>query len=117
MFSLAVNITVESLTHTSSLLDLKFFGVTAVLESMNDVHYLLYYSTLFWGETREHSVYINVLINFLYNVIQKSNTADETVRTNIPTSASSEDNNLLADPDEAIRRRLAELRTDDSSKG
>ncbi|KAJ7356086.1 Abscission/NoCut checkpoint regulator [Desmophyllum pertusum] len=47
---------------------------------------------------------------------QKSNTPDGTVRTNIPTSASSEDNNLLADPDEAIRRRLAELRTDDSSK-
>ena len=54
--------------------------------------------------------------NFL-NVIQKGSTTAGTVQTNIhvPSSVSSE--NISADPDEAIRRRLAELRSDDSCTG
>jgi len=50
---------------------------------------------------------------------QKSDAAARTVLTNIHelAPASSENENLSADPDEAIRRRLAELRNDDSSTG
>ncbi|KAL9953504.1 hypothetical protein ACROYT_G040929 [Oculina patagonica] len=50
-----------------------------------------------------------------FNSSQKSNTATAgNVTTNILTAASSEYENLSADPDEAIRRRLAELKADDS---
>ena len=49
--------------------------------------------------------------------IQKSNVPVGTGKTIVPTTASSEDENLSADPDEAIRRRLAELRTEDSCTG
>ena len=36
-------------------------------------------------------------------------------RTNIPISSSASNENLSVDPDEAIRKRLAELRTDSAA--
>lgn len=62
----------------------------------------------------------NLWDNLIFSyVIQKSDAAARTVLTNIHehAPASSDNENLSADPDEAIRRRLAELRNDDSPTG
>lgn len=60
-------------------------------------------------------LYAEIASIMILKYLHQKPAASEPPRTNIPISSSASNENLSVDPDEAIRKRLAELRTDSAA--
>ena len=60
-------------------------------------------------------LYAEIALFMILKYLHQKPAASEPPRTNIPISSSASNENLSVDPDEAIRKRLAELRTDSAA--
>ena len=56
-------------------------------------------------------LYAEIALFMILKYLNQKPASRGPTRTNIPTSSSASNENLSVDPDEAIRKRLAELRT------
>ena len=60
-------------------------------------------------------MYAEIALFMILKYLHQKPAASEPPRTNIPISSSASNENLSVDPDEAIRKRLVELRTDSAA--
>ena len=60
-------------------------------------------------------LYAEIALFMILKYLNQKPATNGPPRTNIPISSSASNENLSVDPDEAIRKRLAELRTDSAA--
>ena len=60
-------------------------------------------------------LYAEIALFMILKYLNQKPASRGPTRTNIPTSSSASNENLSVDPDGAIRKRLAELRTDSAA--